>query len=302
MRLVRTVIALVVVAAFAASANAAYQGRNGQIAFSQPGSGGVAVYSASPNGGNLTQLTTDPSFNASPAYSADGRRIAFCSDRTKGRFEIFVMQADGTGQRQLTHMNGNATFPDFSPSGSRIVFAGYRSGGSKDDVWVMTASGSGLRRLTAGAGNNDQPVWSPDGSEIAFTSDRTGVEQIWVMRADGTHQTQLTTDHVVHVGVDWSPDGRKLVYDDGNPGTPTAIWVMNADGTGKHRLTYGSNRDFGPAWSPDGKEIAFVRVLGFTQHAEQDVYVMSADGKHQHTLHKGGKQLEPAWQPVVGAS
>ena len=73
---------------------------------------------------------------------------------------------------------------------------------------------------------------------------------------------------------------------------------MNADGAGKHRLTHTSNRDFGATWSPDGKKIAFVRVFGFSQRAEQDVFVMDADGTHQHALHKGGKQLLPSWQPL----
>jgi Tol biopolymer transport system component len=121
---------------------------------------------------------------------------------------------------------------------------------------------------------------------------------VWVMNANGSHATQVTKDKVTHFVVDWSPDGRRLVYDDGNPGTPTAIVVSNTDGSGHRILTHGGTRDFGPRWSPDGRQIAFVRVFGFSSGVAQETYVMNADGTHQHLLHKGAKQLTPAWQPL----
>jgi TolB protein len=279
-------------------ANATYAGKNGRIAIVQRGGGGFQIWTVLPDGSDPQQLTTQ-GFNATPSFSADGKQIAYLSNRgAGGQYEIWAMNADGTGQRQLTHLGGDAGFPSFSPTGSRIVFAGHTAASRKDDIYVVKVNGSGLTRLTKGAGNNQQPVYSPDARRIAFISDRSGAAQVWVMNADGTQPKQVTTDKVTHFVVDWSPDGRRLVYDDGNPGTPTAIFVSNVDGSGARQLTRGGTRDFGPRWSPDGRQIAFVRVFGYSSTSEQDTFVMNANGTNQHALHKGSKQLVPAWQPL----
>lgn len=302
MRKLLYLFALVLCLAIAGTASATYAGKPGRIAIVERGGGGFQIWTVLPNGTDPQQLTTE-GFNATPSFSADGRQIAYLSDRGAGGvYEIWLMNADGTGARQLTHLHGDASFPDFSPTGSRVAFGGHTSASAKDDIYVVKVNGTGMTRLTRNQGNNDRPVFSPDGRQIAFVSDRTGVSQIWMMNRDGTHQRQLTKDTLAHYGVDWSPNGLRLVFDDGGPGMPTAIFVMNADGSGKRQLTHGGTRDFGPAWSPDGRRIAFVRVFGFSSTAEQDVFVMNANGTGQHALHKGGKQLVPAWQPVPAGS
>ena len=281
-----------------ATAGATYAGKNGRIAIAEHGGKGVEIWTVLPDGGDPQQLTTS-GFNATPAFSADGAQIAYLSDAgPRGTYEIWLMNADGTAQRQLTHLRGDASFPDFSPTGSRVAFGGHTGSSAKDDIYVVRVNGKGLTQLTKGEGHNDRPVWSPDGRHIAFVSDRTGVSQVWVMNRDGTHQQQLTRETLAHYGVDWSPDGSRFVFDEGGPGMPTAIFVMNANGTGKRQLTHGGTRDFAPAWSPDGRKIAFVRVFGFSAKSEQDVFIMNADGTGQHALHKGNKQLVPGWQPV----
>ena len=208
------------------------------------------------------------------------------------------MSSDGSNQHQITHLGGSATFPNYSPNGSRLAFGGYAHGGSKNDIYIVKADGTHLVRLTKASGDNDQPKWSPDGKYIAFLSTRTGVAQVWRMNADGSNQTQLTTNHRQHSGLDWSPDGSMITYDEGEPGNPTAIWKMRQDGTVKVVLTHSSTRDFAPAWSPDGRKIVFIRLFGASKTATQSIYVMNADGSHQRALHPGGKQLVPSWQPV----
>jgi TolB protein len=279
-------------------ASASHAGKNGRIAVVERGAGGFQIWTVMPDGSSPQQLTRK-GFNATPSFSPDGKQLAYLSDQgAGGTYEIWVMSADGSGARQLTHLGGDAGFPDFSPTGSRIVFAGHSAGSPKDDIYAVRTNGSGLLRLTKGAGNNQQPVYSPNGRKIAFISDRKGVSQVWVMNADGRRPIQVTKDKVAHFVVDWSPDGRRLAYDDGNPGTPTAIVVSSPDGSGATMLTHGGTRDFGPRSSPDGRQIAFVRVFGFSSKAEQDTFVMNADGSHQHVLRKGAKQLVPAWQPL----
>ncbi len=255
----------------------------GRLAFAIKDETGVSsIYSVRPDGTGLVRLTMGPSTDLCPDYSRDGREIAFCSNRAGG-FQIWTMNADGTGLRQVTTSVGASfTFPDFSPDRRTLVFAGTATASAADDdVYTIHADGTGLTRLTSGAGNNDYPSYSPDGRKIVFISDRTGAEQIWVMNADGSHQTQLTHSGVNDDEVpEWSPDGRRIAYQEGDPPNGR-ILVMNADGTGSRQLTSGPGSDFGPAWSPDGRQIAFVRNLG---GGDRSVWLMGATGSDVHRV------------------
>jgi Tol biopolymer transport system component len=285
-----------VLAVLCQGANASYPGAVGRIAFGIAGPDGNGnIYSARPDGRGLRRLTDDSANDLCPAYSPNGRQIAFCSDRT-GAWEIWAMDQNGSDQHQITNLGNYAVFPDYSPDGRRIAFSGDEGTDPNDEIYVVRDNGAELKQLTRAAGNNDYPAWSPSGRKIAFTSDRSGYEQVYVMNADGSGQRQLTFDANTHDQLpDWSPDGRRIAYEDG--ASPNGrIWVMNADGTGKRELTHGPGDDFGAAWSPDGRQIAFVRDFG---DGNRPVYVMNADGSNQRPLHPGAKQYVPAWQPVV---
>ena len=119
------VLALLALATVVGSARATYPGAtNGRIAFGINVNGNTDVYTALPDGQDLRRLTTDPGFDACAAYSADGRRIAYCSGQGGGPVQVWTMKQNGTDKQQVTHMSGTAIFPDFSPDGSKIVFAG----------------------------------------------------------------------------------------------------------------------------------------------------------------------------------
>ena len=138
---------------------------------------------------NLIQLTDGPANSDSPAFSPDGSRIAFASDRS-GDLEIYVMNTDGSNVVQLTDSAGRDTSPDWSPDGSQIAFRSNRSG--DPEVFVMNADGSDVRQLTNSPEFDGSPSWSPDGSQIAFDSKRDGNFEIYVMNADGSDPVNLS--------------------------------------------------------------------------------------------------------------
>jgi Tol biopolymer transport system component len=292
--------ALAAVAAFSGSARATYGGAtNGRIAFGLNVNGNTDVYTVLPNGNDLRRLTTDPGFDACAAYSADGRRIAYCSGQGGGPVQVWTMKQNGADKQQVTHVTGPATFPDFSADGSKIAFTAKPAASPTRDIYVIGSDGSGLTQLTSGSVDNAYPAFSPDGSKIVFTSRRTGTSQVWVMNADGTNQTQLTFDAKTKDQVpDWSPDGSKIAYladthgvaDLVNPSWGD-IWVMNADGSGQHAITRGATY-YGTAWSPDGSRIATMDMPSRT------VYTLNAtDGSDTQAVHPGGLQFVPGWQP-----
>ena len=297
---IAAVFGLVVMAAVVGSARATYPGAtNGRLAFGIRVNGNTDVYSVRPDGQGLRRLTTDPGFDACAAYSADGRRIAYCSGQGGGPVQVWTMKQNGKDKQQVTHLTGPATFPDFSPDGSKIVFTAKPAGSPTRDIYVIGSDGSGLTQLTSGSVDNAYPAFSPDGTKIVFTSRRTGTSQVYVMNVNGSGQTQLTFDAQPKDQVpDWSPDGSKIAYladthgiaDIVNPSWGD-IWVMNADGSGQHSITNGASY-YGTAWSPAGSRIATMDIPTRTNYT-----VNAADGSDAQAVHPGGLQFVPGWQP-----
>jgi Tol biopolymer transport system component len=201
------------------------------------------IYVVSADGTGETRLTTDTTNEAQPAWSPDGAKIAFVSDRDSSN-EVYVMNADGTGVTRLTADPLADEQPTWSPDGTKIAFVSNRDG--NPDVWVMNADGGNPLNLTNNAATDVGPAWSPDGTRIAFHSARPGNFAIFVMNADGTGVQQLTGEGVPDELPAWSPDGTRIAFDsDGE------LWVMHADGTGLAQVTHSKFvLDFMPRWHP----------------------------------------------------
>ena len=218
-------------------------------------------------------------------------RIVFASNRD-GNYEIYVMNADGTAQANLTNYWTDDAQPAGSPDGSKIAFMSIRDG--NQEIYVMNADGSGLVRLINNPAWDVEPAWSPDGSEIAFLSNRDGNYEIYVMNADGTSQTRLTTSPEDEGAPAWSPDGSQIAF-----GLHREIYVMNADGTQQTRLTDDHDQagDGQPAWSPDGSKIAFLSgPSSWPSDLPSGMFVMNADGTGR-TLLNPDADSGPAWSP-----
>ena len=130
-------------------------------------------------------------------WSPDGSRIAFHSDRDDND-EIYVMDADGSNQINLTNSSSRDVGPVWSPDGSRIAFTSFPPGTLDAYIYVMDADGSNQINLSGG----QEPAWSPDGSHIAF-SRHPG--DIYIMNADGSNVANLTDDAALDTAPTWSP-------------------------------------------------------------------------------------------------
>jgi Tol biopolymer transport system component len=265
---------------------------------------GYDIFTAGVGGAGLTDLTADdPADDATPAWSPDGRRIAFSSGRD-GDWDLYVMNADGSDVTRLTNLPGAEGDPSWSPDGTRIAFYGVGEGGNQN-IYVVNADGSGLQRLTGDPNAKDwYPDWSPDGTRILFERDLRDPEadaDLWVMNLDGSNQVDITsTPGIREAEPTWSPDGTKIAFERSiDPvNLPTDIYVMNADGTGLTQLTDDPEADFAPSWSPDGSAIIFASnrnlVVG-------QIYIMSADGTNERILVRVPDNRAccpaPGWQP-----
>lgn len=139
----------------------------------------------------MRYLTNGQSNDGDPAWSPDGRQIAFSSDRDGNR-EIYVMDADGANVRRLTDHPAWDGHPYWSPDGSRILFESNRGPGQTFEVLTMLANGRRLRRLTDNDMDDKHPSWSPDGASVIFESHREGRMGLFLVRADGTGERDLT--------------------------------------------------------------------------------------------------------------
>lgn len=220
-----------------------------------------------------------------PAYSPDGKKIAFTSNRD-GLLAIYVMNPNGSDVRRITSDSLDCHFPYWSADGTKILFTARGATGSAAGYEVNT-DGSGLANRP-----NFFITLSPDGKRTVFVKEfipgsKVGHE-IFVANADGSNEARLTNNRLLDADPSWSPDGKRIAFTcfpdgfvDAEPGN-AEICAIDANGKNWVRLTNNSARDQAPIWSPDGTRIAF--------HSSRDcasreaLYVMNADGSNAMRL------------------
>ena len=273
-----------------------------------PGPALGEIYVMDADGTNPRRITVNAFGDAFPSLSPDGKKFVFDSNRLRAADEpfntsdLFVMDADGSGQAFVTRGSSGS----WSPDGKRVAFHASASGtglpikadpgaATEDsDIFVVNVddavAGLGGRiNLTHDDSTIDvDPDWSPDGQTIAYTSHaRTDnpinsvTAEIHAIAADGTGAPQrLTFNTEEERAPAWSPDGARIVFMCRRGGNDFEICVMNADGSNQVQLTSNLVADLTPTWSLDGQQIAFHRATpGGLQ-----LFLMNADGTGQRQL------------------
>ncbi|HEY6731055.1 MAG TPA: hypothetical protein VI039_08530 [Solirubrobacterales bacterium] len=308
----------------ASQAGAAYPGKAGDIAYNKYRDVGEIVGESEqihPEGGLFVhgprfeerprQLTSEAS-DAYPAYSPNGRQIAFVS--TRGQLglsrtsQIYLMRSDGTAVRQLTDDPAGASGPYFSPDGRKLVFA------RSHHLWLLTIATGAERQLTFGRADDSEPVFTPSGRRILFTSNRDqsggkhDSSDIWAIGSDGRNLKALVNGPGAEVNPEVSPDGKRIAY---------VVQQSPYFGYGNLRIARANGRFLrslddkpgpecrpcygSPTWAPDGKHLAAVEKRGNV--GSSVLMVMRPDGSHRRSFDRGIVETDgfgshvgsPAW-------
>ncbi len=167
-----------------------------------------ALWTLPVEGGPARRLLDDGYDAHAPAWSPDGRRIAFQA-YFRDTWHIWTINADGGDLRPVTSGPYDDREPHWSPDGTQIAFSSDRGGSY--DVWLLAVATGDVRRLTTGDANESMPAWSPDGKEIAFVSDREA-RGVYARHLTSGAERQLAADAAVLHAPSWAPDGQRIAY------------------------------------------------------------------------------------------
>ena len=258
--------------------------------------GDADIYTVRPDGTRLTRLTDSPGWEESPSWSPDGKQITFTRNRehtTSGDFaSVWVMNADGSGARQLT--SAGCTGPKWSPDGSSIAYV-HLSKAAGDDLFVMNADGSGQMAVVPGKDDQGRPAWTADG-RILFSR---GLDELWVVKPDGRGLQPVLKD-VMLGGYAASPDAEGFAYEDTNA---DAVLVGPLPGDAEPRAafepvsTYVFDPAAVPAWRPASKVLAVAAYSGGHSILGSPLYVVNADGSGLSAVPGVEAAMDPAWRP-----
>lgn len=276
-----------------------------RLAFSTNLVGCLHVWVVNTDGSELTQLTgvsgDEDRCTEDPHWSPDGSRIAYSSADLELGWEVYVMDADGTGRTNVTG-NPSTEYPTFNdlvhgwtPDGRLVIHS------ARDSIvsaYVMNDAGT-FEPLFDSLGYMT-PYWSPDGTRVAVTAEQEGVPDVWVFNTDGTGGVNLTNTpgeyeaFSAFTGQPWSPDGSRLVVQRVMD-TKRRIFVLDVDGGGSVAITSGApGHEYFNGWSPDGSQVLFTAETD----GLADIYIANADGSDPVNLTDGpGEDWNPVWQP-----
>ncbi|MGE5375298.1 MAG: protein kinase domain-containing protein [Bacteroidota bacterium] len=282
----------------------------GQIAFASNRSGIPQIYMSNVDGTNLVQLTNVESGACQPSWSPDGSQLVFISpclnhvDSPRESYtdtSLFMVNADGTGLKQLTSVPGADFEPAWSPDGTQIAFTSIRDGNNQ--IYLFDVDTQKVTSLTKPDVNveNSEPAWSPDGTQIAYMVKRLGTYQVWIMSRDGKDQAQLVRSgqSLWDYGPAWSADGKVIVFNQRpSNNIQSRPWLMSIQvqgGGAANRLNFPTPIE-DVKFSPDG---LWLVSEGRDSQGNRDIYFMMITGGSRTRLTTDpAMDFDPAWRPA----
>ena len=247
------------------------------------------IYIMDWDGAELRRVTRNGMGNNTPAWSPDGRWMAYSSFKSRPP-GVFLLPTNGAREFKVSSSRAQAIGGAFSPNSRYFAFAEFV--GRNYEIFRYDLRTRVKRRLTRSFGIDVSPTFSPDGKKIAFTSSRSGNPHIYVMNVDGSGPKRITFTGKYNTEPEWSPRGDRIALTSRiKKGKEIDIATMNVDGTDLRRLTGSQGRNESPTWSPDGRHIAF----SSDRTGRKYVYVMTSAGTQLKRLQPG---QEPAWSPT----
>lgn len=208
---------------------------------------------------NLSQVTTQRSWDSCPTWCTDGKHVLMVSDKLGG-IGIWKMSVNGGVLVQITAPERGVfdLWPDVNRKTGEVVFASNRGGVSQ--VFLVAPGKAGLTQITRLPNDASHPRWSPDGKRILFCcADKNGDSYIWTMNRDGSNLCQV----VQGLQPCWSPDGKRMAFTKESVIGKKKNWDIYAiglDGVGLTQVTTDESNEMQPDWSPNGKYLAYVSV------------------------------------------
>ncbi len=258
-----------------------------KIAFVSTGSGNKEIYSCEFDGYNPQQVTRNHAITLFPAWSSNGRYLAYTSYK-QGKPDLFIKNLAEMQEISIAKKGLNIT-PAWVPG--KFELAATLSFSGDQEIYLLTGSGKIIKRLTKMRGSDISPSWSPDGEKFAFVSNRSGNPQVYIQDRVSGKVMRLTYEGNYNTQPSWSPRGDKISYTSFQNNRHN-IFVIDIEGRQPFQLTYESGDNEAPSWSPDGSLIVF----STTREGPSRIYVMTASGTDQRRLLVlKGEQTNPKW-------
>jgi TolB protein len=239
------------------------------------------------DGSDRELITDNQAMNLSPAWSPDGKFLAYTS-YVKFFPELYLSSVKKGKTKRLTFNNMLNITPEFSPDGTLIAMSSSMTG--EPDLHFIDVNGTEVKQITNTLGIDISPTFSPDGNLLAFASERAGGLHIFVTDKNGSEPKRLTFSGYQNDTPSWSPRGDKIVFVKRADGGFN-IFTMNADGSQSQQLTNGAGNNENPAWSPDGRYIVF----SSSRKSGKNLFLMMWDGSNQMPITTDNTCKTPAW-------
>ncbi len=238
------------------------------------------------------RLTSLRGNERAPAWSPDGRQVAFEADES-GNWDLYVLEMASGTVRNLTAHPAADHGPQFSPDGRSLAFWSDRDGWR--GIHVLDLASGAVRRVTEAETGEAAPAWSPDGRTLAFAVGTPPETDLSLADSSGAARPRaLTRMPGRELWPRFSPDGEWVAFFSRHHAEDDEIYRVRADGSERRRVTRRPGHDFCPAWSPDGRLLAAAIV----DESGPAIGIFSTEGRLLATVGRGlERATHPAWAP-----